>query len=71
MQATVSAFDPASGTGRVLLDDGIELGFTGEVFRASGLRHLRPGQRVRIEVAGTGGERRVGAVQILTLPDEP
>ncbi|MGA9750089.1 MAG: hypothetical protein WBQ50_21760 [Nocardioides sp.] len=63
MQATVSRFDATSGDGAVLLDDGVELGFDAAALEGSGLRLLRPGQRVRLEV--TDGD--VTAVQILTL----
>lgn len=49
MQASVHTFDPASGTGSVLLDSGRLLPFDAEVFGASGLRLLRLGQRVSVE----------------------
>ena len=52
MQASVHRFDPLTGEGSVLLDDGRELTFDAAVFDASGLRHLRPGQRVSVEVGG-------------------
>lgn len=55
MQASVHTFDEESGSGSALLDDGREVTFTGEVFAASALRHLRPGQRVSIDLAGAGG----------------
>ncbi len=48
MQATVHSFDPGSSTGVVLRDDGALLPFTAEVFAASGLLHLRLGQRLSI-----------------------
>jgi cold shock CspA family protein len=48
MQASVHRFDPATGAGSVLLDDGREVPFEPEVFEASGLRHVRPGQRVSV-----------------------
>lgn len=51
MQATVASFENSTGTGTVLLDDGVRLHFAGEVFDASGLRHLRPGQRLHVVVA--------------------
>ena len=51
MQASVHKYDDESGSGSVLLDDGREIPFDGEVFDASGLRHLRPGQRVSIELS--------------------
>jgi cold shock CspA family protein len=52
VQASVHDFDEASGSGSVLLDDGHQRWFTAEVFSASGLRHLRVGQRVSIELDG-------------------
>lgn len=49
MQGTVSAFDPDTRTGSLLLDDGSAMEFGREAFDVSGLRLLRLGQRVRIE----------------------
>lgn len=66
MQATVMRYDAATLTGAVVLDDGTELPFPAEALAGSGLRLLRPGQRVRIET--TGGDHRVISLQILTLP---
>jgi cold shock CspA family protein len=54
MQATVHRFDEETGAGSVLLDDGRELPFTGEVFGASALRHVRNGQRVSVELDAAG-----------------
>lgn len=51
MQASVHRFDPMTGEGSVLLDDGLELHFDAAAFDASGLRHVRAGQRLSIEVA--------------------
>ena len=48
MQATVHHFDPSTRGGSVLLDDGREIAFDATVFDASGLRHLRTGQRVSV-----------------------
>ena len=67
MQGTVSAFDDASRTGRVLLDDGVELDFPVEALDGTRLRLLRPGQRVRLDVSGEGAARRVVRLNILTL----
>jgi cold shock CspA family protein len=50
MQASVHSFEGGDGSGSVLLDTGRLLDFDGTVFARSGLRHLRPGQRVSIEV---------------------
>ncbi len=66
MQATVLRFDPADCSGSVLFDDGRALSFSGEVFRASGLRLLRPGQRLRLGVAADGS---IDSLTIVTLQD--
>lgn len=52
MQGTVYRFDDDTGDGSLLLDDGQELLFSGAEVDESGLRHLRPGQRLTIEVDG-------------------
>jgi hypothetical protein len=46
-----------------VLDDGSRLPFDDEAFAASGLRLLRPGQRVRLELRGNA----VAALTIITL----
>lgn len=52
MQGSVHTFDPTTDQGSVLLDTGRELAFDAEVFAASGLRHLRVGQRLSLEIDG-------------------
>jgi len=64
MQATVATFSADSHEGTVLLDDGSELPFGPAAFDASGLRLLRPGQRVSLRVDG----QDVTAVAIGALP---
>lgn len=61
MQATVHTFDPQTDAGSVILDTGKVVPFPAEAFAASGLRHLRLGQRLSIEVAGDpeSGDARV------------
>jgi len=68
MQATVSTFDDSTRGGRVLLDNGVELTFTGAALEGSRLRLLRTGQRVRLETVTEEGVTRVLSVRILTLP---
>jgi cold shock CspA family protein len=51
VQASVHSFDPQTGGGSVLLDDGRRVPFEGEVFARSGLRVLRTGQRVTVELS--------------------
>ncbi len=63
MQATVRSFDANSRSGTVLLDDGTELPYDRPAFDAGGIRLLRVGQRVRIEVDGA----RVTFLTIATL----
>jgi cold shock CspA family protein len=67
MQATVSGFDPRTWSGTVLLDDGVELSFAEPAMRGSGLRLLRPGQRVRLEVSGDDAALVVQRIQVITL----
>ncbi|MGP3981119.1 hypothetical protein [Streptomyces sp. KR80] len=67
MQATAYTYDPETRSGSVLLDDGTPLSFGAEAFDAGGLRLLRPGQRVRIELAGEGESRRISLVTLQTL----
>jgi len=69
LQGTVLTFDPGSGAGSVLLDSGEALTFSAEVFAASRLRLLRPGQRVRLQVLDDRDNRQMSAITILTLPD--
>jgi 2-phospho-L-lactate guanylyltransferase len=67
MQATVSAFDPTTGAGRVLFDDGSDAPFPASALRGSGLLLLRPGQRVRTDTVEDAGVLHLVGVQILTL----
>ena len=69
MQATVRSFDPETRSGTVLADDGVELAYDAEAFAAAGLRHLRIGQRVRLDVEGSDEATRVRSLTIYTLPD--
>jgi cold shock CspA family protein len=65
-QGTVRRFDAETRCGDVLLDDGTVVGFDGEAFARSGLRLLRPGQRVRLGYDDAGSVR---SVVIPTFPD--
>jgi cold shock CspA family protein len=64
VQATVYRYDPSSGSGSVLTDSGAVLPFELEALRLSGLRHLRPGQRLTVELTDTG---RVSALTLGTI----
>ncbi|MFC6061401.1 hypothetical protein [Streptomyces ochraceiscleroticus] len=67
MQATAYTYDAERRTGSVLLDDGTPLPFDTAAFDAGGLRLLRPGQRVRIDVTGEGEERRITLITLQTF----
>ena len=68
MQATVSFFDETTRSGRVLLDDGRELPFAAAALEGSGLRLLRAGQRVRLDVSDGTQTLQVRRVRIITMP---
>ncbi|HEX3004698.1 MAG TPA: hypothetical protein VHO27_10820 [Angustibacter sp.] len=61
MQASVHEFDRSTGAGSVLLDDGTRLPFVADAFERSGLRLLRVGQRLTVEVV----DDRVVALRIV------
>jgi 2-phospho-L-lactate guanylyltransferase len=65
VQATVRTFDPRTGAGDVLLDDGRAVAFPPHAFLTSGLRLLRLGQRVRLE---TDTDGRITRLTLATLP---
>ncbi|MFE0134157.1 hypothetical protein ACFWY6_21740 [Streptomyces sp. NPDC059037] len=67
MQATAYTYDPETHSGSVLLDDGTPVPFDPPAFDAGGLRLLRPGQRVRIEVEGEGEQQRITLVTLQTF----
>jgi hypothetical protein len=65
MQATVRAYDAETQSGSVFLDDGTALSFGAAAMAGSGLRLLRPGQRVRIVRAE---EDAISAITLATFP---
>lgn len=66
-QATVATFDPTTGDGSVLHDNGRREEFPASAFQAGGLRLLRLGQRVRLDYQPGNGDRIV-RVTLITLP---
>ncbi|WP_210588068.1 hypothetical protein [Streptomyces sp. GESEQ-35] len=67
MQATAYTYDAETRSGSVLLDDGTPVPFDTAAFDAGGLRLLRPGQRVRIEVEGPKDGPHITLVTLQTL----
>jgi 2-phospho-L-lactate guanylyltransferase len=65
VQGTVATFDTLTGAGTVLLDDGTEVRFPADAFAASGLRLLRLGQRVRLDLDEAG---LISKVTVPTMP---
>ena len=65
MQATVRGYDPVTRSGSVFLDDGTVVAFGPAALAGSGLRLLRPGQRVTL------GCDAGGAITGLTLATFP
>jgi hypothetical protein len=66
MQATVSREDGETFSGAVLTDTGIELPFTVHAVADTPVRHLRVGQRVRIETTGSGPALSITKVEFAT-----
>ncbi len=67
----MSSFDPDRGSGVVVLDDGRTLPFDAAAFAASALRHVRPGQRLTVDVAGAGAAQHVSGLRLGTVGSAP
>jgi hypothetical protein len=65
VHGTVAAFDADTRAGSVVLDDGLLVPYDAAAFDAGGLRLVRPGQRVRVRLAGS----RAVLLTLVTLPD--
>jgi hypothetical protein len=65
MQATVRSFDPGTRSGSVFFDDGTIAGFGPGAFARSGLRLLRPGQRVAVSCGPDGA---IAGLTLATFP---
>jgi cold shock CspA family protein len=66
-QGTIKQFDIETNTGIVVLDDTTELPIDAQTFARSGLLELRLGQRVRFDLTGSGEERSVRNLDIVSL----
>ena len=67
MQGTVREFSEETRSGSVILDDGTVLPLPAQSFSRSGLRMLRPGQRVRLVTEGEADDRVVSSIELATL----
>lgn len=65
MQGTIARFEPETDSGAsdligsALLDDGRQVDFDTAAFVASGLRLVRPGQRINLEIDASGHVTRI------------
>jgi cold shock CspA family protein len=66
VQATVRSYDGSTRSGSVFTDDGTVLAFSADALAASGLRLLRPGQRIQFRT--DGDPPRITALTLPTLP---
>jgi cold shock CspA family protein len=80
VQATVHRYDRQTGVGAVITDDGEVIGFDAQALAGSGLRQLRPGQRLTVELAdpvavsGSAASepaRRIAALRLGNLGQAP
>lgn len=67
LAATALQHDPSAGTGTVVLDDGRVLPYDATAFGRSGLRLLRAGQRLVVELAPSPGASGAQAPQVVSL----
>jgi cold shock CspA family protein len=66
VQATVRSYDGGTRSGSVFTDDGTVLAFGADALADSGLRLLRPGQRVQFRT--DGDPPRITALTLATFP---
>lgn len=64
-------FDPGTGSGSVVTDAGLVMPFGAEAFATSGLRLLRPGQRLGVTVASEGSEPAVTSMWLESVGVAP
>lgn len=65
MQATVRSFSSETRAGTVFLDDGTVVPFDADALWQSGLRVLRFGQRVAVDLVDDGGTVAVRSIGLL------
>jgi len=62
----VSRYDTETFSGAVLTDTGVELPFSVHAVSDTPVRHLRVGQRVRLETTGSGAGLSITRVDFIT-----
>lgn len=66
-QGTIKDYDVEGRAGSLLLDDHTEVAIDRTSTEGSGLRYLRIGQRVSLDVAEEGGRKVARNLRILTF----
>jgi len=66
-QGTIKDYFIEERTGSLLLDDHTEVAIDADSTEGSGIRYLRIGQRVNLEVAEEGGRKVARELQIVTF----
>lgn len=66
-QGTIRVYNQQSRSGLIIDDSKNELAFDQESFRASGLRELRIGQRVKFSVVGEPPREKVRDLTIVSF----
>ena len=66
-QGTIRDFDEQERTGSLLMDDRTEVAIDATSVEGSGLRGLRIGQRVRLDLVEEGGRKVARTLRIVTL----
>ena len=66
-QGTIRDYDPDLRTGSLLLDDRTEVGIDATSLEGSGIRYLRVGQRVSLDLAEEGGRSVARGLRIVTF----
>ena len=66
-QGTIKDYVIEDRSGSLLLDDHTEVAIDADSTEGSGIRYLRIGQRVNLEVAEEGGRKVARKLQIVTF----
>jgi hypothetical protein len=67
-QATVHTFDGTTGSGSVITDGGLVVGFDAQAWAAGPLLTMRAGQRVRVALDAEDAPSAISAITLATFP---